>query len=284
MCLLVVLSRLEPGLPLVVAANRDERYERPAVPVTVLRPSGPRILGGRDLQAGGTWLAVNEHGVVAGLTNRPTEAGRDPSKRSRGVLPLAMAERPSAEEAVAGFEEQFDPSEFNPFWLLVADRSSVFYIDMTASKATISELPAGMHVLENQPLAAASPKVAHVRRRLDRMRAQAAGREGGGCGGGSRSPTRLFDCLRSVLADHTIPEGVAVQRSSGTGSPDSTTGGAVRPLETSACCVHTEAYGTRSASLVTVAAESQRPELRVTDGHPCTAPMRDAGSLWKTAC
>ena len=37
----------------------------------MLRGGGPRILGGRDEVAGGTWLAVNEHGVVAGLTNQP---------------------------------------------------------------------------------------------------------------------------------------------------------------------------------------------------------------------
>ena len=69
MCLLIALSRVLPDAPLLVAANRDERYDRPAEAITVLRDRGPRILGGRDQVAGGTWLAVNEHGVLAGLTN-----------------------------------------------------------------------------------------------------------------------------------------------------------------------------------------------------------------------
>ncbi len=72
MCLLAVVSRLHPDTPLVVAANRDEWLTRPAVPMTVLRAGEPRILGGRDQQAGGTWLAVNDAGLVAGLTNKPS--------------------------------------------------------------------------------------------------------------------------------------------------------------------------------------------------------------------
>src|SRR5947207_1661505 len=91
-CLLIVLSRLRDDIPLVVAANRDELFERPAIPMTVLQDRGPRIVGGRDEKAGGTWLAVNEFGIVAGLTNRPTLDGPDPSKRSRGELPLACAQ------------------------------------------------------------------------------------------------------------------------------------------------------------------------------------------------
>ena len=64
-----------PGAPLIVAANRDELYERPSVAMTVLRQGGPRILGGRDELAGGTWLAVNEHAVVAALVNQPSAEG-----------------------------------------------------------------------------------------------------------------------------------------------------------------------------------------------------------------
>ena len=82
---------LDPAAPLLVGANRDEHLDRPAVAMTVLRESDPRILGGRDELAGGTWLAVNAHGLVAGLTNRPLPGGPDKSKRSRGELPLVLA-------------------------------------------------------------------------------------------------------------------------------------------------------------------------------------------------
>jgi uncharacterized protein with NRDE domain len=76
-CLLIALSGVLDGTPLLVAANRDELYARPAESITVLRDHGPRILGGRDLAAGGTWLAVNSRGVMAGLTNQPSGRGRD---------------------------------------------------------------------------------------------------------------------------------------------------------------------------------------------------------------
>ena len=66
MCLLIALSRTVPGTPLLVAANRDELYARPAEPITVLRGERPRILGGRDELAGGTWLAVNSEACWPG--------------------------------------------------------------------------------------------------------------------------------------------------------------------------------------------------------------------------
>ncbi|TML39468.1 MAG: NRDE family protein [Actinobacteria bacterium] len=72
MCLLVAISRDRDESPLIVAANRDELLDRPAVAMTVLQAHGPRILGGRDELAGGTWLAVNEAGVVAGLPTAAT--------------------------------------------------------------------------------------------------------------------------------------------------------------------------------------------------------------------
>src|ERR1700752_3288225 len=106
-----------PDAPLIVAANRDERLDRPAVPMTVLRERQPRILGGRDELAGGTWLAGHEHGVVAGLTNQPSLGGRDPSKRSRGELPLAFASYASAAEAVRAVPAGLDPARYNPCWM-----------------------------------------------------------------------------------------------------------------------------------------------------------------------
>src|SRR2546430_2065879 len=72
MCLVVIASRIRADFPLVVGANRDESFERPAIPMDVLRANAPRVLGGRDELGGATWLAVNAHGVVASLTHRPS--------------------------------------------------------------------------------------------------------------------------------------------------------------------------------------------------------------------
>ena len=259
MCLLVVVSRLDPTAPLVVGANRDERLDRPAIAMSVLRPSGPRVLGGRDEEAGGTWLAVNEHGVVAGLTNRPSPDGADRSKRTRGELPLMLAGHRDAAEAVGAFAEEVSSSEYNPAWLLVGDRSSLYALDMTGEgRPGVEELGPGVHVLENNPLGSPSVKVVRV---LDLL---------GDVGAGGVEGSSLLDRLRTVLVDHTV--------AAGPGEPAEP---AERPAATLAACVHTESYGTRSSTLVQVPADrTSRPAVLVADGHPCTAPFADVTGLW----
>ena len=165
MCLLIALSRIVDGAPLVIGANRDEFYGRPATAMTVLQDRGPRLLGGRDHLAGGTWLAVSEHGVVAGLTNQPATSGprRDPAKRTRGELPLMFAAYPDAATAVEEVCAKLDPGAYNPCWLLVGDRQALFSVGLAGGTAPqVRELPPGQYVLENVPLDPPSEKAARI--------------------------------------------------------------------------------------------------------------------------
>jgi uncharacterized protein with NRDE domain len=258
-CLLVFAWEPGSAYPLVVAANRDERLDRPAHAIGVLAERGPRILGGRDDLAGGTWLAVNEYGLVAGLTNRPAPGGRDLTKRSRGELPLMLASCPTAEDAVGHLLEEVVPGQYNPAWLLVGDRRSLTYIELAADLAPVARvLTPGIHILENVALGDPSPK-------LERVRAlMAEGRSRG-------SP--VWDALQTVLADHLLPPGSSSATFGDDRSP--------RPEATLAACVHTDDYGTRSAALVRVpASPGGRPEMLVADGPPCTAPFADVTGLW----
>lgn len=84
MCLIVVGWRVHPDYPLVVAANRDEFYARPTAALSRW-PDAPEIIGGRDLEAGGTWLGISEAGRFAAVTN-VREPGMAPGKLSRGAL------------------------------------------------------------------------------------------------------------------------------------------------------------------------------------------------------
>jgi uncharacterized protein with NRDE domain len=271
-CLLIVLSRLDVASPLVVAANRDERLDRPAIAATVLVESGPRVLGGRDELAGGTWLAVNEHGLVAGLTNRPSPGGRDASKRSRGELPLALARHQDATSAVEDLAGRFRADDYNAAWLLVGDRRSLYYVQLGgAGPPTVEALPPGLYVLANDPLDGVSAKTSHVRARVDAI----AGLPGGDG----------LALLRPVLADHTIPPAATppvpvppVPEPSESEPPTSEP--ATRPAELAAACVHTDGYGTRSAALVRVPAEGL-PSLWVADGPPCRTPFVDVTALWR---
>jgi uncharacterized protein with NRDE domain len=62
----------------------------------------------------GTWLAVNEHGVVDALTNRPSPRGHGPTKRSRGELPSLLIKHRSVTAVVADLMERFRPSDYKP--------------------------------------------------------------------------------------------------------------------------------------------------------------------------
>jgi uncharacterized protein with NRDE domain len=249
-CLLVVAFRQFPGTPLLIGANRDEFLSRPAVPMTVLREAGPRVLGGQDKESGGTWFAVNEWGVFAGLTNQPREGGRDTSRRSRGELPLALTEHPTARRCVDHFLAHHRASDYNGSWLLVGDRDSLFFIDFTGLvEPEAVALRPGLHVLENRRLGAPSPKADRVGTAL----ARAADVE-----------TALV-ALRGVLEEHTPaePEGPDGPRSS-------------------ANCVHLDEYGTRSSCLVRYGTDvTSPPRLWVADGPPCTAPFVNVSELWR---
>jgi uncharacterized protein with NRDE domain len=266
-CLLVALVDVVPGYPLVVAANRDERLDRPAVTATVLRRGRPRVLGGRDLVAGGTWLAVNEHGVVAGLTNRPVPGGSDPARRSRGSLPLALARHTSAERAVRALADRVHPADYNPCWLLAGDRRGLWYLDLTGAgnrpDAPVALGP-GVHVLENRPIGERAAKAARVEELLAPLLAAWT----------APAPAVLVRGLGQVLADHQIPGGPTDTEA------DQPLPGDWRPAATAACCVHTEGYGTRSAAVIAVGPGAAAPWVHVADGPPCVAPLVDVGGLW----
>ncbi|HAC91986.1 MAG TPA: hypothetical protein DCF63_15380, partial [Planctomycetaceae bacterium] len=87
MCLMAVLYRLVPESPILVAANREEYYDRPAQPPSI-QSGKPRVLCGMDQRVGGTWLGVNQHGMFVGLCNRRigTSVGEIVGARSRGLI------------------------------------------------------------------------------------------------------------------------------------------------------------------------------------------------------
>jgi uncharacterized protein with NRDE domain len=187
--------------------------------------------------------------VCAGLTNQPLGDAKDPTKRSRGDLPLALARHPTAAAAVDALVAEFRPADYNGCWLLVGDRTSLYFVDFTGTggddRAQVAALAPGIHVLENRCLGEPSPKVELVLETL--------GRPADG--------DAVEAAFRAVLTDHRIPDGDE------------------RP--NSANCVHLDGFGTRSSCLVRVPADPGKvPQLWVADGPPCTTPFEDAAALW----
>ncbi len=173
MCLVFVGWRAHPRYPLVVAANRDEYHVRPTAPAAPWDESasgGPaggggagadaaegRILAGRDLVAGGTWLGVTADGRFAALTNVGGSTPPGPGAPSRGRLPVdflrgALGARTYAREVSREAER------YSGFNLLLADRGGVHCVTNRGDER-LTELAPGCHGLGNDHLNAMEPKV-----------------------------------------------------------------------------------------------------------------------------
>ena len=145
MCLLICIRGADGSL--TVAANRDERYDRPAREPFVW-PGEPAILAGRDEQAGGTWLAVSARGVMAAVTNRPTTDGDDPARPTRGELPLLACRCGTAGQAREALARRLETTRYNGFNLLVADADAAFVVE-AAGPPAVRDVPPGLHVTGN---------------------------------------------------------------------------------------------------------------------------------------
>ncbi len=158
MCTLLVAFRLDPERPLVVAANRDEKLSRPAGPPRLWSDRPLHLFAPEDLEAGGTWMGINEAGLFAALTNRfaggPDPGQLAPDRRSRGLLVLDALEEPSPR---AAFERLrlLRGDEHNPFHLVVADAERAFLLWSDGRRLVTDELGPGLHVVTERSFDAA---------------------------------------------------------------------------------------------------------------------------------
>jgi len=184
MCTLIVVHRCVPEAPLVVAANRDEYFGRPAEGPAVRDTPDGRVLAPLDRRAGGTWLGVNEHGLFAAVTNRRCETP-DPNRRSRGLIVMDALRARSAREAADEIDD-LERDAYNPFNLLVADGRTAHVFSYLGAPERVDLAP-GPHVVGNvHPGDTSSPKVA-------RLRAEAAN---------CLSSGRVLDGLAEVCRSH----------------------------------------------------------------------------------
>lgn len=148
MCTLIILRRPEHDWPLLIAANRDELRTRPSLPPARHWPDRPEVRAGMDLEAEGTWLGVNDHGVVAGVLNRTGTLGPAAGKRSRGELVLEALDHAEASEA-AGALADLNPEAYRPFNLIVADPRSAYWLrhDGNDEGIRLHSVAPGLHML-----------------------------------------------------------------------------------------------------------------------------------------
>lgn len=250
MCLIAFSWQPASSTPLVLAANRDEFHERPTRALHWWEwPTGP--LAGRDLKAGGTWLAANRHGRFSALTNfRDPSAG--PGARSRGTLPLAALDSARSPERCAT-EIHASRSDFAPFTLLVGDSESLW---MTGTVVPPAAVTPGVHALSNHVLDTPWPKSTSA---VGRLRNQLDGPDPYNLDG-------LLDLLddRAIAPDDRLPD-------TGVGSE------LERML--SAPFVVSERYGTRSSSALVLGRRARMAE-RCFD--PAGRPIGQRAFEWNT--
>lgn len=148
MCTLVILRRPGHDWPLVLAANRDEMAGRAWKNPARHWPDREGVVGGLDVEGGGTWLARNDNGVVAAMLNRINTLGPAPGKRSRGELPLDALDHADA-EAAAGALADLDPAAWRPFNMVVADNTSAWWLALRegARAVTVERVPDGLSMI-----------------------------------------------------------------------------------------------------------------------------------------
>ncbi len=150
MCTVLFLYRPEHPWPLLLAGNRDEMRARSAQPPGRYWPDQPDVVAGLDELAGGSWLGVNQAGVVSVVLNRVGSLGPAAGKRSRGELVLQALSRDSAEQAVT-LLGGLPGSDYRPFNLLVADASSCYWVRNRGEEESplveVITIEPGLHML-----------------------------------------------------------------------------------------------------------------------------------------
>ncbi|HTU67980.1 MAG TPA: NRDE family protein [Steroidobacteraceae bacterium] len=160
MCLLVLAWRRHPRFRLVVAANRDEFHARPAAGLAPW-DDAPGIVGGRDLQAGGAWFAVDPRGRTGIVTNFREFGRRRRSAPSRGgLIPAFLRGDAPPGDWLQSLET--DAPGYAGFNLLLADRDSLWYASNRADTFARPLAP-GIFGLSNEFLDTPWPKLVRVR-------------------------------------------------------------------------------------------------------------------------
>jgi len=199
MCLVALAIDHNRRFPLVVAANRDEFFKRPAARLAWWTPEsgGPAILSGRDLDAGGTWMGLTAEGRLALVTNVRDPQRNEAGAPSRGrIVPDWLSGR----ERTDRFWMRTALSGYNGFNLLAFDFRQGECFWATNDGAFPMRLDRGIHGLSNAQLDTPWPKVEALKSRLGQALETADSTDA--------LATQLFDALadRSEAPDDRLPE------------------------------------------------------------------------------
>ena len=236
MCVIVLAYKTAAFGPLLIAANRDESYIRPTAALDFWRPDAPEVLGGRDLQAGGSWMAMDARGRFAAVTHI-REGYLKPATRSRGELVQRFVTGDESGLAFAEWLRQVR-GEFAPFNLIFGEVKDLLHFN--SRHGMLNRVSPGIHTLSNADLNTPWFKTERLRKLLTDCR-------------------RLPDesTILSWLTD-TTPAPVEALPNTGVGLALEKT---LSPV-----FVQGRDYGTRSSSILTLSARSELTFTEVSYG------------------
>lgn len=235
MCLIVFAWRVVPGVPLIAAANRDEFYDRPSAPAAPWADN-PRIIGGRDLQGGGTWMGITQDGPsgprFAAITNIRSPRDFRADAPSRGELVAAFL---AGGVDAAGYIGHIRgrAADYNGFNLVIGDREALYWYSNRAGDDPRNGQPLepGIHGMSNGLLDEPWPKVVQTKAQFASLLCLGAPEEA------------YFDMLADTTQapDRRLPET-----------------GVSREVERqlSAVCIDSPGYGTRTSTVVRLPADA----------------------------
>ena len=193
MCLILFAYKVHPSYNLILAANRDEFYERPSSPADFWEDS-PQVLAGRDLQEGGTWMGIDRTGRFAAITNYRDPASWKNDAQSRGELVSSyLCGNQSPDDYLAKTSRQ--TQLYNGYNLILGDRHELFAYSNRGEK---QKLNPGIYGISNHLLNTPWPKVSRgkklLKATLDKKGAELEG--------------ALFALLldRKIPADNKLPD------------------------------------------------------------------------------
>lgn len=246
MCLLAVLYKTARLYPVVIAANRDEFHDRQGTLPRVWNAGGARFLAPKDDRAGGTWIGLNEHQMVAAITNRAEPRAAD-GARSRGLLTADVLACASPSDAARFVRDEVARNPFNGFNLFCADPDEGF-IAHYDGELDITPLESGVYVIGNRDLNDMTCwKVARTRALLAKMDVT--------------GPEALIAGLKTILADHA------------SAAPDDDWAG----NDDEPICVHGEKSGTLSSTIMLVGRGGESPIYLHAQGTPCATEYASCG-------
>jgi len=265
MCLITLSWQPAHKTPLIIAANRDEFYARPAQPLQ--HWPGQRILAGKDILAGGTWLGLAKNGStspvspvqgagcvrLAALTNYRDPSRHSPDAPSRGRITTTFLQ--GSMSAAAYLQELSSTAHvYNPFNLILFDGQQLMGFESRHARAF--ELPIGISSVSNADFNTPWPKLVRLQQDFEKALATKHG---------TNDPHLANELLRLLSNDAIAPDAELPQ-----------TGVAFdKERALSAVFVRAPDYGTRASSVVTLGPHGADVTERSFDAHGFAAEVKE---------